>query len=305
MTWHGTLPRKAAPLPAELKIVRQDAGVDWLTWIEPSSGDRASAGILGDRLIEEERQRGERIRSSGFQGYSGWSTTHVFCGDRTDSTCLRLSGEVAACQWNRLAGLCGKPTRLDTQTSVLLSCAATSLGWHCVQPEASAPARRGRPTRREVTLSTLGAWIGRLGSRSSRLHVRVYDKGVESRSHQPGAYWRVEAEWKKEFAVQAWRRLIESKESSSLCKQLSLSALRRGGGGWPFATQCGDPVDLPRLKPRGPDEARALEWVRQQWAPTVRRFAEAGQLEQLLEAAGLDGYVKLLAADPRRARRRA
>ena len=116
--------------------------------------------------------------------------------------------------------------------------------------------------------------------------IRVYDKEAESQLPEYKGVWRIEIEFKEDLANGLFHRLRRATDvDAAACELVATHSARRG-------------LSLPvtgddRWFPDGyhnqgvTDNFRALEWLRGQVSPTVRRLLREGLRDDIMRALGL------------------
>jgi hypothetical protein len=155
--------------------------------------------------------------------------------------------------------------------------------------------KRGRAGARPRLISGYGTGDTLyVGSRSSDVFIRIYDKWRESKLNAEFQYaWRFEVELGGDAAKRAWRGDITDGEYPGMLDVASIvSAYMRRRG-----------IELPELsgvyareipKPDKDTDAqtRSLQWLRNQVSPTIGRLLTDGiELDQVLDALGLSDKV--------------
>ena len=139
---------------------------------------------------------------------------------------------------------------------------------------------------------TKGAYCGWVGARTSPRFGRVYDKGIEQKSHAPGYRWRIEMEYKQQQALRAWTRLTESMDAPKWAYSECESSWRWSQSSWLLPKgECVDVYAAPKEK-LPPSVERSLKWLREQVSPTLLRLLPIVGTETLLRAMELDGYAE-------------
>jgi hypothetical protein len=275
------------------KIEQVEAGIDWITWVAPRDGQEGRLERLGARLVESQRERGANVKPLRIEGYAGIQAGQCAYGFRKDSAYLRTSGSLAESQWSSIASCGGHPTRVDVQTTFLLSQPHNGFGsrvWR--ERTAQASHRRGRPLTRSVSQANTGLWCGTVGTRTSRSFLRVYDKGIESGSHPRGQRWRIELEAKKDLARILFAELQASPNATQWCLDCCQRACNQNLCTWPAAkNESLSPI--PAMAPRELAEVAAtLKWLESIVRPSVERLVPHVGVDALLRVLGLDAYAE-------------
>ena len=142
-----------------------------------------------------------------------------------------------------------------------------------------------------MTQASDGAYCGTVGSRTSRRYTRVYDKGVEQGTHEPGIWWRYELEAKRDLAAGLWAELCSADDPTAWCVGCCARSSYSSGLRWPsFLSRSQAP--LPPVPQRIPPDVEAtLEWLRKTVRPATARLSLAVPTEVLLAALGLQGVA--------------
>lgn len=263
------------------------AGVDWLTMTVNSEGDRDTLfeRAIKMRVLLEAIERQE-ARKFYWRGYEGFSIAGLDYGERQQETLLRLRGDAASSYWKLFVRLATNVSRVDLQVTFAIDPPMphlVSTYYNNLHPSEVQFTRLENTSRGGQTLY--------VGSRSSDVFGRIYDKGVQSGLLPvPGYLWRYELEYKNYYAPQAINRLIVEK-----CGRCSLSRLITNTI-WTYF----DKRNLPPLfnrrgdadiitvacRVRSDELDRQLDWLRQQVSPTVKRIFTRNRTS-VLDALGL------------------
>lgn len=124
-----------------------------------------------------------------------------------------------------------------------------------------------------------------VGSRSSALYIRIYDKWRESKLHDDWRYaWRFEAEVKEGVGAQYWEGPRNSLPSTAYWAAIVVSMARERGITLPVLLpgEMGDPQRIPRGET---DNEKRLRWLARQVAPTVEKLRASGVSDRLIARA--------------------
>jgi hypothetical protein len=262
------------------------AGVDYvrLTW----TGDRASEGPARAyaravwALGQEAGEGATEARPWSFQGYSGESRASASWGERADGCILQVSGPLAHSVILLDVPYTGVP-RLDVEITTWGE-ASPDTRPRAVADESDRARRlvHHRPWKVRLEDGKGDGDTAYIGSRSSSLFIRVYDKQKESKGKPDfvGAV-RYEAEYHEEEAVQVWAKLGTSGGNPSACAALVRGALHSRGVLLPEWVQV---PAMCREVPRSEvtSTAQSVEWLRRSVRPTLRRLEAAGLTRQEL-----------------------
>lgn len=275
------------------------SGIDWVTWSEKVHDGEPVVHQLAEDLLHHQAERGCKVEPWGMEGYKGWKAEGIAIGSRRDGVLLRLSGSLADSSWTRLRSSPGKPTRLDVQTTFKLARPLTSFGTHIIKPATKARNRsRGGQQKTSILKASDGAWCGSVGSRISRSYVRVYDKGVEQKSHVAGLLWRYELEAKRDLAPKLWQELIKAEEPEKWCYQSCVRSSVRSGLRWPSGINFAV-LPMPKADQVTPAElTRAMMWLENTVQPTVKRVLREKSVAHVLELLGLSELAAPISQEP-------
>lgn len=267
-------------------VQSETSGIDWLTLTWPRHASDPIADEVTHAELAAQRDREEKLRPWKALGFEGIAGTGIKVGSSADMRILIISGETAGYRAMSLLKSCGRPTRLDIASTLLLCSEARSLGSYLLGSTNGKTSPNSRPRKRTFTHCTAGSFSASIGSRTSETYIRVYDKGVEQRSHKPGVRWRAEVEFKAATAQRVWRAIQEDEPTPSYFSSLVSSRLRAAGGWYPLLLE-----DVPRLtvgKHRvNTDPLRALQYLRKYCRRMTQLVIAAGMLPELLDALGI------------------
>jgi hypothetical protein len=123
-----------------------------------------------------------------------------------------------------------------------------------------------------------------VGSPSSDLRGRIYNKAKQSNEQAYERSWRYEVVYRNEYALRMFRRIIAQVDEAPaiiLSKVLEWY-YERGIVVLDVGTSGSYPI-APPVAPKS-DVERKLRWIRNQVIPTIRKLAELGYAEELMEA---------------------
>lgn len=275
-------------LAGEDVVESLEAGIDWVTYVQPIKKESGALLQFGERMVTAQAARGSKIRPFRAEGYFGWSAENCAYGSRKDSEYLRLSGNLAALHWCEIPSSSGRPSRLDVQITLLLKESDNAFGSRVLRERATEKyPKQGRPPIRSYSKDSAGLWLGAVGTRTSRAYLRVYDKGIEARTHTQGKRWRVELEAKKSLAHQLWSEVNAAADCELWCCEAVVRACQNVGS---LIRELDDSTlsPLPAVPQKNlQSTARTLEWFRQSVAPAIARVAHEISTEVLLECLGM------------------
>jgi hypothetical protein len=298
------------PQTSPLTIVSAD--LDWSTCT--AGLDEVGQELLrrGVELISEFREKGDRVKETGWQGYRGEQAGPIMVGRRPDGVVLRASGVGARAAFEKVRDLGVKYTRIDTQMTV------DHGSVEGLPQRLKREALKGRHTREGVKYRVKhidGCGDGDaviIGERSSEAFGRSYDKYRETLQKYkesvalrrelaegfPDGTWRYETEYKGSKAQRVAERLREAEYDSSVVDRAVVGDVRGWYADHGITIPVGDEMlDAVRQVKYVPDDERSLAWIRGAVQPTVNHLAARGRLADVLEASGIAAQLRLLDID--------
>lgn len=274
--------KKLKPRVHACKIV--DAGVDWMTATASSPSLRENLWLVARRLLETRQREGERPSAWHAHGYGGWKCSHLAFGARRDSVCLQLTSFEAEQEWRHCIGACENVSRFDLSVDTHFDPPVTTLSRKMYVDAGHTKPPNGRKPRRELRVSSDGGSTLYIGARQSEQFGRLYDKGIEQGTHEPGHWWRWEVELKGSAAwnaAGALRRIDDPR----IMILLSVNSWFRSRTSHSYS------VDQQQFtfvgSRRETDVDRQLQWLARGVRPTVQNLLDHVGRERVLFALGL------------------
>ncbi len=267
--------------------------IDWLTLTSQTDERSDALWRLGDRLCTTGEQEGELPTRWHAHGYRGASIAGVAYGARADGCYLRLSGEKSAQHWLEALTASENCSRIDLAVDTHLDfpvCSVVAELYHKIPDRSS---HGGRPPMRKLVRDTRGGQTLYFGSRTSERFGRVYDKGIESKSHGAGQRWRWELEAKERCA-----KIV----AAGVARAASAESYIQGVVAGFFHSRCGVSIaEISRLvinneTPERPRAERLLQWLAIGVRPTVGRLIEVYGRDRVLTALGIPPKSAVAAA---------
>jgi len=259
-----------------------DIGLDWLTLTtkESSRGAEWHEAFVGVASVEQ--ARGHKWREVHLLGYAGEQCGHIFWGKGQNGWMVRLSSQLADEQGYLFAPEAVHCTRIDMQVTCEFTTRAPHLIERLYEHAVAAPAKNGRPPAYTLLKQSDGACTLYVGSRSSGLYGRIYDKGMEQALGEPGKYIRFELEckdWASDQAV-AIVRPSSSPEAQMMAMVGRFFTDRSIAVPWSYVRP-EETFVPPKLKT---EDAQVLKWLRGPVATSVARLMDTVGYEQTLRA---------------------
>lgn len=283
---------RSAPNIAGIPVEHIESGIDWITMILEQKADQERALEVAMAMREEDLRAGDKLKPFTFQGYTGWRTASVRVGTRTRSMILLSTSSAAGFTATHLRSCTGRVTRLDVQTTLRLSSSLPSCATRFIG-RGTASLRSPRPSQTRFGLSRAsdGLCIGTVGRRTAPRYLRVYDKGVEERTHKPGYRWRIELEAKGPLARELWRDYQTARDVPEWCFESLKGQWKSSGSSWPLRGCSRGQRSVVAPKRGAPPAHALMAWLQTTVRPTIPRVLQCFTTEELVKALGLEEHV--------------
>jgi len=277
---------KSMPKRSEVTVDAVSCGVDWIS-ATLGREELDNQTWLYDNLhaLAEVQQYGNTYKRRSLLGFDGWESGGCFVGSNEQRHYAQFAGKYA----NDAYHFCEHPkahiSRVDIQVTVKYSEELIKEGRYqyarAIHHNKSLPEHKRR--RIHLYAGSDGADTVYVGAPSSDMRGRVYNKAKQSNEQTYERSWRYEVVYRNEYANGVFRRLINEaseaphfilQEVSSWYAQRGINILGLGSGQQNTIT----PINTPKT-----DAGRKLEWIKSQVVPTIRKLAELGYAEELME----------------------
>jgi len=271
-------------------VTHYETHIDYITLTIPDDVPMTDAENW-TALVAQALREGDKIggrKAAQALGYKGLVAGPVFAGARQDGAILRCSGFTA----DKIIAIARPPTarctRVDLALTVWLE--QDDPGRAGRAREQSTAVRESDPASKVKTITFIdGCGAGDtlyLGSRTSELFGRVYDKGRESNAPEYAFAWRYEVEYKglsaraflAEWSTAVNRRAWELGVVLSWFKDRGIEVPVQAE-----SVAC-TRVEVPKHRT---DPEKTMEWLRTGVAPSVRRLLDYYDKESILKVLGL------------------
>ena len=247
-----------------------DAGIDYL---RVTTQDRAAKNSLMRyyrQVRERDEKQGYKEQNGGAFGFVGKKCRHALFGEKREWAMLQVSGYEAKLGW-QVAGEGTQASRIDLQLTIWVGSGEVS---NQIRRDYEAACRHVRPKARPIEVKLIES-RGRaqtlyLGSRSSDVFCREYDKFEESGKPEHEGCVRYEVELKGRASKALWAQLVLGK--TSLRKLLELVMVLYGERGIKLPIEDLDEQDIRIPQPEKTKTEDTLMWLNRQVAPTVARL---------------------------------
>lgn len=268
---------------------RFDATVDYITayWQPEDAHGFPERSIL--EAINGEVKAGNTEQRRSQRGIEWFGAGATWLGTRGDERYHRAHGPSAHRTWEESALSCTSLSRLDLALTCHQGADELQTAAEAYRESCSAPATRGRPSKKLLIQNNEGGQTFALGSRRSDVYLRLYDWGVAHQTAAAGCCWRYEAELKGSVATRHAAFLLSSTQ-----RELAIAAIVRT-----LFTDRSVTVPIVSealridMRPQPPSTVdRKLAWLSKQVRPALRKLYDAGYLESALEALGVFDMVE-------------
>lgn len=261
-----------------------DVGIDWVTASAKSEARRELLVEFGLRALRYDQQAKNKLQPLASHGMTGWKSRHVSLAFNEDLAVVELHAHAAHDWWHNALDLAENVSRLDIQVTARQAPFDRNLAireWE--------HGERRRKIEGHKSYYDLYARKGQgntlyIGSSSSDLRARLYDKRAESKDPAWQDCWRYEVQARRERAGQMARIVSESDDANE--SMASIVSNHFGTRGVVPIFDVATTAELPPLPREKSDADRALAWVEGSWRPTIKRLAEWGATEDAWRVLG-------------------
>jgi hypothetical protein len=274
------------PNRRDAKAQTVSCGVDWIsatlgreeldeqTWLYDNLGALSDVQALGNVY-----------KRRSLLGFDGWESGGCFVGSNEKMHYAQFAGKYANDAYRYVEHPKAHISRIDLQVTVQYDIELPKEGRF--QYARAMHHNKGLPEHRRRRIHLYAGSDNSdtiyLGSPSSDLRGRIYNKAKQSNEYAYERAWRYEVVYRNEHAVRVFRRVFDSDtEASSIISSLVASWYAERGveildlGNRPVVT-------LTAPKTPKSDVERKLRWIKNQVVPTIRKLAELGYAEELME----------------------
>lgn len=263
------------------------SGVDWI------SGTLGREEIdnqtwLYDNLhaLSDVQSLGNTYKRRSLLGFDGWESGGCFVGSNDTMHYAQFAGKYANDAYRMVEHPKVHISRIDLQITVKYDIELIREGRF--QYASAIRHNKGLPEhrRRKIHLyaGSDGADTIYVGSASSETRGRLYNKAKQSNETAYERSWRYEVVYRNEYAASMFRRLIaaDNEAPAIVLSQVLTWYAERGIMVLDVDYHGGDAIAPPKSPTTDVD--RKLRWIRNQVVPTIRKLAELGYAEELMDA---------------------
>lgn len=273
---------------------RRDASVETVTcgidWISGTLGreEIENQTWMYDCLhaLEDVQRLGNTYKRRSLLGFDGWESGGCFVGSNDTMHYAQFAGKYANDAYHMLDHPKVHISRIDLQVTVKYDIELLKEGRFqyasAIRYNKSLPEYR----RRKIHLyaGSDGSDTVYVGSPSSDNRGRIYNKDKQSKDKAYERSWRYEVVYRNEIAARMYRSCItaDSEATKLILSQVVAWCAERGISILGMGNIEGRPIERPKAP--STDVERKLKWIRNQVIPTIRKLAELGYAEDLMES---------------------
>lgn len=273
-------------------ISPRECRLDWLTLTSSDPVKRNQFLDFGAQILNTADQGSTEVRPWRWKGYAGLHKGKITFGRRDDSDIVQLTQDFAWVYFNEFWSLTQNCTRLDLCVTVDLE---GELGDYIKQhhDEINAYREANRPALGVQLIYGNGKpQTCNVGSRTSDLFGRIYDKWAESHDETYRHSIRYEVEVKGAAAERCFTTLATATDRPSWIRDVVFQYfLKRGTR--PYFGGVDPSVSLNTVRPVTTDATR-LKWLAESVRPTVQRLLSVEKPETILAALGFPRSISEL-----------
>ena len=235
--------------------------------------------------LEQVAHLGNVYKRRSLLGFDGWESGGCFVGSNETMHYAQFAGKYANDAYHMLEHPKVHISRIDLQITVQYDTELIKEGRYqyarAVHHNKSLPEYR----RRKVNLfaGSDGSDTVYIGSPTSDVRGRIYNKAKQSGELVYERSWRYEVVYRNELAYRVFRRCIDADTAiTAVIVSEVLSWYRERGVEVLDVMPNGSDITVPP-RAQHTDVDRKLKWIRTQVVPTIRKLAEMGYAEELME----------------------
>lgn len=273
-------------LRSSAKATTVFVGVDWIS----ATLDRQELDDqvwLNDALhaLIAVQALGNTYKRRSLLGYDGWESGGCFIGSNDTHHYAQFAGKYANDAYHMLEHPKVHVSRIDLQITVQYDVELPKEGRfqyaRAIHHNKGLPEHRRR--RIDLYAGSDGGDTVYVGSPSSGVRGRLYNKAKQSADPTYERSWRYEVVYRNEYARNVYGRVItEGTEAPSFIIQEVVGWYRERGVNI-HNVGSGQENAIAPPNAATSDVARKLRWIKNQVVPTIRKLAELGYGEELME----------------------
>lgn len=262
------------------------SGVDWIS-ATLGRDEIDNQTWLYDCLqaLEDIAMLGNVYKRRSLLGYDGWECAGCFVGSNDTAHYAQFAGKYADTAYHMIEHPKVHVSRIDIQITVQYDTELPKEGRY--QYARAIHHNKGllEHRRRKIHLyaGSDGSDTVYLGAPSSDVRGRIYNKAKQSGEDAYKRSWRYEIMFRDQYAGNVFRSVLSYGDAvtSGICQETL--AWYRERGVIVLGVEFGGQNSVKVAKPARTDAARKLAWIKAQVVPTIRKLAEMGYAEELME----------------------
>lgn len=261
------------------------SGVDWISaTLSREAIDNQVWLYDAIHALEQVQAYGNTYKRRSMLGFDGWESGGCFVGSNDTMHFASFAGKYANDAWHYLEHPKVHISRVDLQITVQYDVELNKEGRYqyasAIRHNRSLPEHRRR--RIDLWAGSDGSDTTYVGSPSSDVRGRVYNKAKQSNEQAYERSWRYEVVYKNDYAGSVFRQLLNAtNEVSDVILSETLNWYAQRGIIVLDVRANGRNAIEPPKQPKS-DVERKLRWIKNQVVPTIRKLAELGYGEDLM-----------------------
>lgn len=274
------------PNRSDASVQAVSCGVDWISATLGREEDDNQTWLRNClNCLSDVQALGNTYKRRSLLGFDGWESGGCFVGSNETMHYAQFAGKYANDAYRMMKHPKVNVSRIDTQITVQYDVELIKEGRF--QYARAIHHNKGLPEyrRRKIHLyaGSDGGDTVYVGSPSSDARGRIYNKAKQSNEQAYERSWRYEVVLRNQHALHLFRRLISSSDEAPkliLSFVLNWNAER---GINVLGVEFGRYEFMAVPKQPKTDVERKLRWIRNQVVPTIRKLAELGYAEELMD----------------------
>jgi DNA relaxase NicK len=248
------------------------ASVDWYSASLAASDDRAKARTVFNALAAGHEAHGVKREETQWKGYDLTRVGHVRYGIRQQDDYLELQSDAAAQWWLAFEPMVSHVARIDLAVTWKPPRPRANLAHSLYQRVGLLPDRGHNPPQLRYWETWQSGQTFYLGSVKSDRMGRIYDKGAQLRSLDPGVLWRFEVQLRNDPANVTARALAKDRSRGHMIAALVATFFRQRRVDCEWAA---DLEDVPVVVHRNASDIESTKrWLMRTVAPVVARVGK-------------------------------
>lgn len=274
------------PNPSDVSVTGVSSGVDWISaTLGREEIDNQSWLYDSLHALEKIAMAGNVYKRRSLLGFDGWESAGCFVGSNDKMHYVQFAGHWANDAYPMIEHPKVHVSRIDLQVTVQYSEElldegkqqyGNAIDYNSLLPE-------GRKRKVYLFIGSDGGDTVYVGAPSSEQRGRVYNKDKQSGDNAFKRSWRYESVYRNHYALVVFFKLITSvlPPPDFIVSTVVEFYRQRGIGIRGLDDWSGTVIEAPRRA--NTDVSTKLRWIKEQVAPTIRKLAEMGYAEELMD----------------------